>query len=80
MLIRDVNIHRREAEKQDADKSEGEKHEDVSKKPTEDAETKPTEASRPVRDTDEHKQDSTSPKPIGETPTTHKDESTHRDK
>lgn len=84
MLIRDVNIHRREAEKQEAEKSEGEKsekHEDDSKKPTENAEPKSTETSgRSVRDTDEHKQESTSPKPAGETADAHKDESIHRDK
>jgi hypothetical protein len=84
MLIRDVNIHRRDVEKQDGDKSEGEKsvtHEDDSKKPTEPAETKPTEAyGRSVRGTDEHTQESSSPKPTGETTEAHKDESKHKDK
>jgi len=84
MLIRDVNIDRRETEKQDADKSEGDKsssQEDDSKKPTESEETKPTEAYvRPARNTDEHKQESSSPKPTGETTEAHTDESKHRDK
>jgi hypothetical protein len=79
MIIRDVNIYRRDVEKQEGEKSE--KQEDDSKKPTESAETKPTEANgRPARDTDEHKQESTSPQPTGETPDAHKDESKHRDK
>jgi hypothetical protein len=35
---------------------------------------------RSARDTDEHKEESSSPKPTGETSDAHKDESTHRDK
>jgi hypothetical protein len=82
MIIRDVNIHRRETEKQDAEKFEvekPEKHEDDLKKPTESAETKPTEVTgRSARGTDEHQQESTSPTPTGETPDPHKDETKHK--
>jgi hypothetical protein len=77
MLIRDVNIHRRDVEKEDADKSEGQK----SDKPTESAYTKPTEASsRLARDTDEHKPEPAPRKPSGDTPDAKKDDSQHRDK
>jgi hypothetical protein len=84
MLVRDVNIHRRETEKHDVDKHEGEKSEkqvDDSRKPTESADTKPTEAySRPARGTEEHKPESVPSKPSGDTPDAKKDESKPRDK
>jgi hypothetical protein len=84
MLIRDVNIHRRGTQTQDAGKSKEDKsasHEDDSKESTESEETKPTEAYiRPARSSDEHKQESSSPRPTGEITEAHKDESKHRDK
>jgi hypothetical protein len=85
MFIREVNIDRREAEKQDADKPEGEKSDkqvDDSRHPTESSATKPTDAyGRSARGTDEQKPEPAPSKPTGDTPDVKKeDEPKSRDK